>query len=352
MAIYLKKVPARTITENGREYLYFGGTSYLGLQHHPEFEDLLIKNIKEYGVSHGASRKSNIRLKIYDEAETFMANWTGAEASLIVSSGYLAGQLLRDYFDEDGYAVFYMPHTHTALSRKRDLFYGSNADLEHALEKHLNENPSQTPVLFLDTVTFSNENFPDFEFLKTLPLDRIILVADDSHGIGIIGEYGSGAFSKLSLLGARELLVCGSLSKGPTIQAGFILGEINRIDHLKNSLPFGGSSPASPASIATLLEADSIYTQQRKKLAENVNFFLDLVNNKSFFQYTAGHPAFAFRSIQLAEYLRENSVLVTHFNYPNSDAVVLSRIVLSAGHTPEDIANLCGLINEFLAKNA
>jgi len=352
MAIYLKKVPGRTIEENGKEFLYFGGTSYLGLQNNPAFEELLIENIRTYGVSHGASRKSNIRLKIYDEAEDFMAKWTGAEASLLVSSGYLAGQLLRDYFDDDDYAIFYMPNTHTALSRKRDVFYGSNADLKHALENHFRKNPSQTPVLFLDTVTFSNENFPDFEFLKTLPLDQIILVADDSHGIGIIGENGSGAFLKLSPLGAKELLVCGSLSKGPTIQAGFILGKINRIDHLKDSLPFGGSSPASPASMATLLEAGSIYAQQRKILMENVILFLDLVKKKSFFQNTAGHPAFAFRSIELTEYLRENSILVTHFNYPNPDAVVLSRIVISAGHTFEDIEKLRTLINNFLAKNA
>ncbi len=348
MAMYVKKVPGRFIIENGREYLYFGGTSYLGLQNHDAFEALFIKNIVEYGMSHGASRKSNIRLTVYEEAEAYMAKWTGAEAAMLISSGYLAGQLLRDYFDDDAFAVFHMLNTHSALFRNRDKMSQSPSDLKNAIEAQIEENSSITPVLFLDTVSFSEDNYPDFKFLKTLPLDRIILVADDSHGLGIIGENGVGAYPVLNTLGAKEVLLCASLSKGPTVQAGVILGENNRLEKLKNRLHYGGSSPASPASMATLMQAETIYVEQRKKLSENVDLFLKLVENASFFKRTKGHPAFNYSDPQLTEFLEKNGILVTHFNYPNPQAAVLSRIVISAGHTFEDIEELSGLINRFL----
>jgi 7-keto-8-aminopelargonate synthetase-like enzyme len=351
MAIYVKKVPGRTIVEKGREYLYFGGTSYLALQNHAEFEALLLKNIREYGMSHGASRKSNIRLSVYEEAETFMAKWTGAEAAMLVSSGYLAGQLLRDYFDDETFDVFHMLNTHSALLRNRDKMSQSPSDLKRAIEAQIEENTSKTPVLFLDTVSFSEENYPDFKFLKTLPLDRIILVADDSHGLGILGENGSGAFPVLNELGAKEVLLCASLSKGPTVQAGVILGENTRVEQLKNSLHYGGSSPASPASMATLIQAENIYKEQQQKLTKNVDLFVKSVENGSFFKRTNGHPAFNYYNLQLTEFLEEHGVLVTHFNYPNLQAAVLSRIVISAGHTSEDIKKLSGLINRFLAEN-
>ena len=350
MAIYVKKVPGRTIVEKGREYLYFGGTSYLGLQNHSEFEDLLLKNIREYGMSHGASRKSNIRLSVYEEAETFMAKWTGAEAAMLVSSGYLAGQLLRDYFDDETFDVFHMLNTHSALLRNRDKMSQSPSDLKRAIEAQIEENTSKTPVLFLDTVSFSEENYPDFKFLKTLPLDRIILVADDSHGLGILGKNGSGAFSVLNELGAKEVLLCASLSKGPTVQAGVILGENTRVEQLKNSLHYGGSSPASPASMATLIQAENIYKEQQQKLTKNVDLFVKSVENGSFFKRTNGHPSFNYHNLQLTEFLEEQGVLVTHFNYPNPQAAVLSRIVISAGHSSEDIKKLSELINRFLAE--
>ncbi|HEA29530.1 MAG TPA: pyridoxal phosphate-dependent aminotransferase family protein [Leeuwenhoekiella sp.] len=351
MAFYVKKVPGRSIAENGTEYLYFGGTSYLGLQNHPGFEALLLKNIKTYGMSHGASRKSNVRLAIYEEAESHMSQWTGAEAAMLVSSGYLAGQLLRDYFDEEDYSVFHMPNAHSALSRKSDKYFTTLVALKTAIEQQTVKTTSKTVVLFFDTVSFSSENYPDFEFLKALPLAQIILVADDSHGIGILGKNGAGVFRELLQLRAKELFLCASLSKGPTVQAGVILGTAMRVKNLKNSLHYGGSSPASPASVATLVEAGPIYSEQREKLVKNTNLFVKSVKNASFFKRTVGHPAFNYYNTQLTEFLEEHAILVTHFSYPNPDAAVLSRIVISAGHTTADIKKLSALINQFLAEN-
>ena len=44
-----------------------------------------------------ASRNNNLQLKIYEETEAFLANWTSAEAALTVTSGLLAGQLAVNF---------------------------------------------------------------------------------------------------------------------------------------------------------------------------------------------------------------------------------------------------------------
>ena len=58
-----------------------------------------------------------------------------------------------------------------------------------------------------------------------------------------------------------------------------------------------------------------------------------------------GHPAFSFANENLTGHLEKNKIIVTSFNYPNEDANLMSRIVISASHTEVDIAKLCKVLN-------
>ena len=90
MAHSIQRIPDREIFIEGKPYLYFGGTAYLGLQNYAPFKTLYLKNVSEYGMHYGASRKSNIKLNIYEQAEQQLAEWVGSEGCLTMSSGYLA----------------------------------------------------------------------------------------------------------------------------------------------------------------------------------------------------------------------------------------------------------------------
>ena len=90
MTITIDHLPSRTIQINGAEYLFFSGTSYLGMGHQPEFRAALMEGIDRYGTIFSASRNNNLQLKIYAEAEDFIAQWTDAEVALTVSSGFAA----------------------------------------------------------------------------------------------------------------------------------------------------------------------------------------------------------------------------------------------------------------------
>ncbi|WP_340198949.1 aminotransferase class I/II-fold pyridoxal phosphate-dependent enzyme [Ascidiimonas sp. W6] len=339
--------PGRTFFSNGKEYLYFGGTGYLGLQTDLAFQDLYLQNIRKYGTGYSASRASNVRFSVYEEAESHMAKLFGCQACFTVSSGFLASQLVADYFVKQKYALFYAPETHVALQTAGFQNESNYAALQKKIHQFLNKNPEAIIVVLLDTVQFFGQNYPYFEWLKKLPLERIILVADDSHGFGILGTSGKGSYGILETLQSKELIVCGSLGKGYGIQAGAIIGNSHRIKSLKNTAMFAASSPAVPAAMATYLEATSIYQLKLQKLRQNCELFRKLLQQPHRFFSMPDHPAFTFKDDGLTAYLEDQFIIITNFPYPNDSGDKINRIVLSAHHTADDIKKLCELINSF-----
>lgn len=339
--------PGRTFISDGKQYTYFGGTSYLGLQTHAGFQQLYLKNIVNYGTGYSASRASNVRFRVYEEAETQMAATFGCEACFTVSSGYLASQLVAQYFERQGYALFYAPETHVALhsgTHQNEVDYDS---LRKKLLEYLTKHPAKSAVVLLDSVDFFGRNYPDFTWLKALPLDRIIIIADDSHGFGIVGASGSSSYEVLSNLHPEALIVCGSLGKGFGIQAGAVLGSFPQIKALKEADMFAASSPAVPAAMATYLEASEIYRIQLQKLRQHIALFKSLISNRNRFYSMPNHPAFTFKDDGLTSYLEARSIVITNFPYPNDTGAKINRMVLSAQHTSADIEDLCRHINDF-----
>lgn len=349
MTHYIDAFPERELLINGEKHLYFGGTAYLALQKDEEFQNIFIQNVKKYGTNYGASRKSNIRLSIYNQVEQYLQEWVGSQACLTVSSGYLAGQLIVQHFKAKNHRLFYAPHTHSALMSNDLISFDSYASLLRTLSKHLNQNPNATPVVLLDSIDFSGNNYPVFEALRTLPLDKIVLVVDDSHGIGVVGQNGNGVYKELKGLGSKELLVCCSLGKGLGVQAGAIFGTEKRINQLKNTAFFGGASPAMPAALATILEAQEIYTSKRALLQRNINLFLEGLKYLQKFKFMKNHPAISFLDHGLSQYLMDYKIIVTDFNYPDEKAPTMSRIVLSAAHTKSDITYLLNCIERYFS---
>lgn len=343
----IDQYPDRTITINGKSYLYFGGTAYLGLQSDKTFQDLYIQNIKKYGTNHGASRKANLQLEVYEKAEKKLAQLVGSEACISMSSGYLAGQLLSQTLKESTAKFFYAPHSHSALYQNSPDVHASFESLKKAIEKHLKTKPEVASVIFFDATDASEKGYPNFEILESLPIKNIILVVDDSHGIGILGQEGGGAFRAIQKLKPKELIISTSLGKGFGIQAGALFGNQKRIEQLKKTEFFGGASPSAPAGLATFLDAENLLKTKRSTLKQNIALFKNTLENSTLLTSIPEHPAFNFSNPELVAYLKENNILITNFKYPSDSDEIKSRIVLSAHHTKEDILELTKVINAF-----
>ncbi|MFP2994440.1 aminotransferase class I/II-fold pyridoxal phosphate-dependent enzyme [Spongiivirga sp. MCCC 1A20706] len=338
----LDSAPGREIIIDKEAYLYFGGTSYLGLQTCVNFQDILIDAIKTYGTNHGASRKANIQFGVYDAAEKLLSVNCKAEQAVTLSSGFLVGQLVARYFNTDNYECYYAPKTHTALHLSDSFNHPNYDQLVEAIKYS-----AKTPVIFCDSIDFYGANYPDFKWLDRIDLTNTILVVDDSHGIGLLGDNGEGIYHYLSHLRVKELVVCASLGKGFGLQGGVILGKEKTINEIKKSDWYAGSSPISPAFMATYINAQVIYKERLQKLKNHIQLFKDELIRTSMFRYMPNYPTYSFQDEGLINHLYESRVIITNFQYPNEHAPTVHRIVLSAHHTTNDIKKITAIINDY-----
>lgn len=346
MTYKVNDFPGRTISLNGTKYLYFGGTSYLGLQNNSAFQQVYIKNLQKYGTNYAASRNANVQLSIFETVERYLAQLVTSESCTTLSSGFLASQLVVKSLNDDEHQLFYAPGTHIASHHVKAINYSSFDDLNHAIRKHLKVS-DQIPVVLFDTLDVMGENYPSFQALKNLPLEQIILVGDDSHGIGLIGKHGQGSYELIKQLNAKEVIVCCSLGKGFGIQAGAIFCSRERSRTLQLNPMFGGASPASPAALASLIESEDIIHKQRIKLHRHIEIFHEQLLHKTLLKWIKNYPVFSFCNEDFASYLEAKKIIITNFNYPTKNDALVSRIVLSAAHSFKDITHLTKCINRF-----
>ena len=92
--------PDREIIVNDKPFLYFGGTSYLGLSANEAFQNNVILGIKKWGTAYGSSRNANVKLSVFDNAERLFSKLISAEALVTCSSGALSGKLVLDYLSK------------------------------------------------------------------------------------------------------------------------------------------------------------------------------------------------------------------------------------------------------------
>ncbi len=342
-------IPGPDFEYAGHRYLYFGGTSYLGMQLLPEFRELLAGHIRRLGTHWGGSRSGNLVPDVYEKTERQLAAWAGSPAALTLSSGFIAGRLLSDYFIGSGYHCFFGPSCHAALlpaGHNRAPNWDVLANLLHAHEANKEPLPA---VVFTDTLDFSDG--PEFlaSKLRALAGPGRILVADDSHGLGLLGN-GAGAYRALAGTGFKETLVCGSLGKAMGITGGLVLGPLKRIDDLRQNPVFSGASPAPPAALAAISEAldAGLYSRQLQKLHQRIAYFDAAVDGSGILKRMENYPVYTFRLDALAEYLQRQRILITHFPYPGDGSKApSSRIVLNPLHSNEHLDRLAVVLRDF-----
>jgi len=341
-------LPGRTLRTTEKELLYFSGTSYLGIPGNQEFREFLLEGLARYGSNYSSSRLSNVHLQIFDEAEAYLANYTGAEAALTVSSGFLAGQLVVRTLAGKG-AFMYGPRTHPALWLNPTNF--NNVATEEWLQQLPdiieNCNEDNLFVLFNAVDALWAKKF-DLDWINKLPLNKqITLIIDDSHGFGITGKNGAGVFTEILLPENLNLIVVSSIGKALGIPGGVILGKAETVNSFKQSPLFGGGSPVVPAYLYAFLQANQLYEQAREKLFRNINYFLTRLTNPEFFRFFPDYPVFYTPQNELCPFLFDKDILISSFAYPTPQDPNITRIILNSLHTLPDIDLLASNINEF-----
>jgi 7-keto-8-aminopelargonate synthetase-like enzyme len=347
MKINLEAIPGPEVQIGDTSYLYFGGTSYLGMQTDLRFREELAGFTVKLGTHWGASRAGNLVLSVYDKTEASLARWVGSESCLTLSSGFMAARILVEHFTTPGYSCLFSPNCHEALlpaggQRARDW-----SELYSEVGKELQKD--RTPVVFTDTVGGEETPGPILQRLEALP-GKCILVADDSHGIGVCGSRGRGSWNALQKFNFKDLLVCSSLGKALAITAGMVAGPARILNQLRETPFFEGASPAPPAGVAALGVglSEGWYEQQYKRLLQNTRYFYKRTNHLQLLKSQPPYPVFYFTNPKLAQYLRENRILITDFEYAaEAGSSSPKRIVITAAHRKEHLEKLAKVLEQF-----
>ena len=339
--------PGRTVQIKGEEYLYFSGTSYLGLHQHKLFKALLQEGIERFGANFGGSRRSNLRFDLYHKAEALFCEWTGAPAALLFSSGTLAGQVLHRIMRTLG-QVLYAPGTHPALWGASHLptldFRSWSLQLQEQLAKR-----QETCVIFANSIDPLKSQAYDLEWAKDIPDGPLVyLVVDDSHGFGVMGEEGMGVYESLQTPPWVRRVILASLGKAFSLPAGIVLGDKDIIERCWESPFFGGASPLPPAYLYALLERPSLWKEQLTKLRGLISYFDRALEALPIFQHLPSYPVYYCKNNELADQLWKERIMIASFPYPRPADPVITRIIIHALHQREDLDKLIRTIKSGL----
>jgi 7-keto-8-aminopelargonate synthetase-like enzyme len=347
---YLDSGIDRTIKIEGKEYLYFSGTSYLGIGQDKDFLSALSENLFLLGANHGQSRINNIRLRVFDDFENHFSQRAGSESAAVLSSGYLAGIAAWKSLYKDSEETWIAPGAHSAIvpdTLSPFIQLNFTQFKNHCLEQSESISPRKILLIGNAVDPFTCE-IHDYEWVKEIAQKHeVSLLIDDSHAFGTFGNSIYGTYQQLADP-SYNLLVSGSLGKGLGLPAGIILGEEAQIYKIKATPLFGGASPGSPAHLKTFLDMEQLYLKKKSWLQEACRIFAQETEGIPTIHGSRNFPAFTYSNDSWIKKFEKAGIITSSFPYPTADSPSVNRIVISAYHKLEDLMYLNQVIRELV----
>lgn len=345
------------VERNGRRLLSFSCNDYLNLSHHPEVKAAAIEALRRYGAGAGASRLVTGNHPLLRELESRLARLKGAEAACVFGSGYLANSGIiaalmgRDdlvLLDELSHACLWAG---SQLS-KADVIAFRHNDLAH-LEALLRQHRAQYPHVLIGTdgvFSMDGDLAPLVELGEIARRYDAWLLADDAHGIGVIGGGRGSTFAGESP--ADVPLQMGTLSKAIGGYGGYLCASRPVIEFMHNrARPFVYSTGLPPAATASAIAALDIIAREPElvtKPVKNAQAFTRRVGlaeaQSPIVPVVMGSAEAALAASRLLE---AEGFLVVAIRPPTvPEGTARLRLAFTAGHPDAEIERLADLVRD------
>lgn len=346
-SLHTQTTPGTSVNINGKELLFFSGFAYLGLHTHDVFKETLKEGIDKYGTIFISSRIANVRLSLYDELEHAFAVANHQQAAVTFSSGYMASQAAIQYAKDLG-EVIYAPNTHPALQTGNSIIPTMKwRDWADQTIKRINTNNNKF-VIVADSVNPLTSTINDFSWLTQIQKEVLIII-DDSHGIGILGPTGNGIIHSLPQQPQLDYLISASLAKAYSIQGGVITGSGTHINQIKKQPVFTAGTPMMPANAYAFLKSTALHATQRALLHLQIAHFKVITKDIKTIHNPYLLPIFLLNSPE-EQYLLDNGVVISSFGYPHPDSPAINRIIITAQHSTTQSDHLYKLLKNNIAQ--
>ncbi|MEJ2665606.1 MAG: glycine C-acetyltransferase [Deinococcales bacterium] len=346
---------AQISVAGGGEVLNFCANNYLGLANHPAVMEAAQRGIAERGFGMASVRFICGTQDIHKRLEARLSEFLGTEDTILYSSCFDANGGLFEALlgPEDAIISDALNHASiidgVRLSKARRFRYANNdmADLEAQLRA---ASDARYRLIATDGVFSMDGVVADLEAICDLA-DRYhaMVMVDDSHAVGFLGEHGRGTHEHRGVLGRVDILT-GTLGKAlGGASGGYTSGRKEIVEWLRQrSRPYLFSNSVAPAVVsASLAVLDLLESsgELRERLRANSAAFRRGMTEAGFTLTGADHPIIpvmigdaALATTMADRLLAEEGIYVIGFSYPVvPEGQARIRTQMSALHTPEQL---------------
>ncbi len=328
--------------------------NYLGLAAHPDVIAAAKEALDRWGYGMASVRFICGTQEIHKELEDALSDFLGTEDTILYSSCFDANGGIFEVLLDDKDAVISDALNHASiidgirLCKARRLRYG-NRDMAD-LERQLKDSADARFRLVVTDGVFSMDGYmaPLREICALAERYDAMVMVDDSHAVGFIGENGRGTHEHHGVIGRIDAIT-GTLGKAlGGASGGYVSGRKELVALLRQrSRPYLFSNSVAPPIVAASLKVLEILRSAkglRQRLADNATFFRRRMTEEEFEILPGEHPIVpvmvgdAALAGRMAATMLEKGVYVVGFSYPVvPQGKARIRAQVSAAHSQDEL---------------
>lgn len=357
-----------TTTMDGKEYINFSSYNYIGLSGDPRVLAEVKAAVDTYGTSVSASRVASGERPFHGELERGLAEAQRAEDALVFTAGHATNVTTIGHLFGPDDLIIHDEYIHDSglqgikLSgaARRSFAHDDPAACEAEL-KRLRRHYKRVLILVEGVYSMDGDICALPEYVRLKREHGCMLMVDEAHSFGIIGETGKGCAEHFDLAPDDVDIWMGTLSKSLASCGGWISGSEKLIKYLRYTAPgFVYSAGLTAANGVAAVESLRLMNEEPwrvKKLQDNARFFQDRLLERGIDTGPAKGesgviPAITGNSmwaLQLSQRLNKKGINVQPIVYPAvPDDASRLRFFLSSTHSHEQLAHTATLVADIL----
>lgn len=216
--------------------LDFCSNDYLGLANHVEVSASLQRAVSDYGVGSTGSHLISGHHAEHVQLEEALADFTGREAALTFSTGYMANMGVLDALSKlvPSMAIYSDELNHASLIDGCRLSKATVHRYPHTDVTYLQQNnPGKEHLVVTDGLfSMDGDIAPLPDLANYAASNSGWLVVDDAHGLGVLGENGGGCCEHFGLSQNDVPVLIGTFGKAFGTTGAFVAGSRDLMDYL------------------------------------------------------------------------------------------------------------------------
>ena len=248
-------IDAVRVKRDDKEYLMMASNNYLGLTFDSRVIEGALKGAQQYGTGSGGSRLVSGTFPLFTDLENALAKFKNTEKALVFNTGYMANVGTISAIADKDTIIFSDALNHASIIdgcrlSKASIKAYSHCDVEELKFLLKQSDRSARKLIVTDGVFSMDGDIADIPaILEITKKYNALLLIDDAHATGVIGEDGAGTLSYYDIKERENIIVTGTLSKAIGSIGGFITAKQNIIDYLRVYARSNMYSTSLPQSI-------------------------------------------------------------------------------------------------------